>query len=489
MQYEDWKKELRNKLVEIGFSKDEADRKATNYRGLFIDEGHDEGISDVIDRIMARPIECFMLPESVRDAWAKKKGRGDCYSGFACGAHLKFLDADGVEKKRRKKTTEGGKRLMYQKLKDSEERGFREETEMMRFFMLQKRKDRWLTPSVETLQLEELENAPIVLEDVKERHHIESLSDEAVTETMGGSGLLLSYVSDGKREYMPVRETAVSSLCERAGLDGRAIKHCYKHCKSVLAALLNEGFNLWDKESKVLVRDEKISAVHSNAYAVMPTFDLLSTLHEALKDIFGGYELESCTTSHRYTYCTYRLNNSDDIMRILNRAMRRSGHEELTGVPLLGFTTSDTASSGANIYPYILCEGLKMRIGDPITMKHMGEKNTEQFKDNCQDIFSLYSHAADQLEALAEVKIDYPRQCLVSVAKRLGLPTAATKEISDDMEMEWEEHVTALDIYTTLWKVVATIKTDSKESALNNQEKVARAIHLDYKSYDFNVSI
>lgn len=130
-----------------------------------------------------------------------------------------------------------------------------------------------------------------------------------------------------------------------------------------------------------------------------------------------------------------------------------------------------------------------MRIGDPITMKHMGEKNTEQFKDNCQDIFSLYSHAADQLEALAEVKIDYPRQCLVSVAKRLGLPTAATKEISDDMEMEWEEHVTALDIYTTLWKVVATIKTDSKESALNNQEKVARAIHLDYKSYDFNVSI
>ena len=58
---------------------------------------------------------------------------------------------------------------MYQKLKDSEERGFREETEMMRFFMLQKRKDRWLTPSVETLQLEELENAPIVLEDVKER--------------------------------------------------------------------------------------------------------------------------------------------------------------------------------------------------------------------------------------------------------------------------------------------------------------------------------
>ena len=74
MQYEDWKKELRNKLVEIGFSKDEADRKATNYRGLFIDEGHYEGISDVIDRIMARPIECFMLPESVRDAWAKKKG-------------------------------------------------------------------------------------------------------------------------------------------------------------------------------------------------------------------------------------------------------------------------------------------------------------------------------------------------------------------------------------------------------------------------------
>ena len=192
MQYEDWKKELRNKLVEIGFSKDEADRKATNYRGLFIDEGHYFRISDVIDRIMARPIECFMLPESVRDAWAKKKGRGDCYSGFACGAHLKFLDADGVEKKRRKKTTEGGKRLMYQKLKDSEERGFREETEMMRFFMLQKRKDRWLTPSVETLQLEELENAPIVLEDVKERHHIESLSDEAVTETMGGSGLLLT---------------------------------------------------------------------------------------------------------------------------------------------------------------------------------------------------------------------------------------------------------------------------------------------------------
>lgn len=487
MQYKDWEEALKNKLIEIGFSQAEAAWKATNYRGLFVDESHYERTDDVINRIMSRPIECFTLPEEARNAWAKKMHCSDYYTGFASSAHLSFLDEKGEEKKRRRKAAKGGKRM--KKLKDYEERGFMEEKQMMDFFKLQKESDRWLTPAVETLHLEELENAPIVLEEVKERHHMEAVSDDAVTETMTGSGLLLSYVSDGHREYMPVRETAITSLCERAGLDGRALKHCYKHCKSVLATLLNEGFHLWDKESRVLVRDEKISAVHSNAYCVLPTYDLLQTLHEALKEIFGGYKLESCTTSHSYTFCTYRVDKEEEILRILNRAMRRSGHEEIHGTPLLTFTTSDTASSGANIAPFLQYNGVKMKIGDSIKMKHMGEKNEEQFKENCKDIISLYSHAADQLEALADVAIDNPRQCLVSVARKLGLPMAATKEISDDMEIEWGEKVTALDIYMTLWRIAAAVKAESKEAALNNQEKIARAIHLDYKSYDFNVAV
>ena len=61
-------------------------------------------------------------------------------------------------------------------------------------------------------------------------------------------------------ELYPVRMTAYKSLPDRAKIGGTALP---KLSRKVLAEVLNECLKLYSADALLLIRDEKISAVHS----------------------------------------------------------------------------------------------------------------------------------------------------------------------------------------------------------------------------------
>ena len=123
-------------------------------------------------------------------------------------------------------------------------------------------------------------------------------SQEAVDDTKAGLGLAMG-LYDG---YYPIRDTAYKSLLDRAKISGSALP---KLSRTVLAAVLNECLHLHSAEALLLLREGKISAVHSGDavdYSVLPISELLGTLKTKLDARFPGNVFLAGYTDHAITY-------------------------------------------------------------------------------------------------------------------------------------------------------------------------------------------
>ena len=99
-------------------------------------------------------------------------------------------------------------------------------------------------------------------------------SEDAIEDTAANLGLALNV--DGS--IYPVRSTAYKTLTERAKINGTALP---KLSRKDLANVLNACLSVHNSDALLLIRNEKVAAVHSGDetdYSVLPMDDLLVTL-------------------------------------------------------------------------------------------------------------------------------------------------------------------------------------------------------------------
>lgn len=118
----------------------------------------------------------------------------------------------------------------------------------------QAKNSRWIRCKVANLQVEPLgESSPLI---GNLSAFAAGTSQEAVEDTAENLGLAMRL----NGELYPVRMTAYKSLLDRAKIGGTALP---KLSREVLAEVLNECPKLYSADALLLIRDEKISAVHS----------------------------------------------------------------------------------------------------------------------------------------------------------------------------------------------------------------------------------
>ena len=103
-------------------------------------------------------------------------------------------------------------------------------------------------------------------------------SEDAIKDTAANLGLALNV--DGN--IYPVRGTAYKTLTERAKINGTALP---KLSRKDLANVLNACLSVHNSDALLLIRNEKVSAVHSGDetdYSVLPMDELLVTLEKKL---------------------------------------------------------------------------------------------------------------------------------------------------------------------------------------------------------------
>jgi len=370
-------------------------------------------------------------------------------------------------------------------LKDHEEKQFFEIKGLLEFLRLQKEKDVWMQPIIAETSIMDIPNCPNLQPEFISRYNLNCTEDE-FRENMLDTGIIIAIPGDSSKNYLFVRDTAYASLCDRSGLKGPSLSKSFKTSKEHFSKILNLGLQLWtEKKGKLLIRDGKVSAFHSNEYVPLPAYDLVNRLERGLSGDFPGSEFKEAMLTHSMLRARYEFpRQKDDILSSLNRALKRKGKPPVTGMPVLELCSSDVATSGANIYTGLYTDDGYIRTGADLKVKHKGDATLADFDDNAAKVYSLFKDASKKLEELEAIPMMYPTDAFLHIAHDQLLPKRASEEAADEFDINRPIKCSALDVYFALWNIDVKAEQTATPSELRLQEQIARALRLDFKKYD-----
>jgi len=355
---------------------------------------------------------------------------------------------------------------------------------MLDYHQMQAESSRWLRCSVNELSVEALDadsanyaNPSLFAADVGE---------EAIKDTTEHLGLALKV----QGELYPIRETAYKTLLDRAKINGSILP---KLKRETLANVLNECLHLSSTEALVLIRDEKISAVHSGDetdYSVLPIDGLLEKLTEKLDERFPDSEFIQGYADHSITSGLWKMPNQRTellgaYIKALSGYMANAKLDKL--VPGVRFITSDTGVASAKVSALLLGGSYPIHIGGGIAGEHRHKTSIEDFDKALDQLFAQFGDSIKKLQKLLGVYLNYPVNAMTRVCKKLALPKKAAVEAINMFEMTYGGGIaTAHDVFMAMQEILYTLKCENtpQSKLISVEENMARALTLNWEDYD-----
>lgn len=348
----------------------------------------------------------------------------------------------------------------------------------------QHRNSQWIRAKVNDLQVEPLDKTSPLCGNLAA--FAMGTTQQAVDDTAANLGLAMCV--EGKR--YPVRDTAYKSLLDRAKIGGSALP---KLSREVLSSVLNECLSLFKAEALLLVRDEKICAVHSGDeadYSILPMDELLTTLQVKLDQRFTGNVFESGYCDHSVMSASWTLpGQKDDLIGIYTKLLDAQGKSKLSTklVPGIRFVTSDTGVASAKVSALLVGGQYPIHIGGCISVDHRHQSKISDFDAALDQLFAQFGDSIAKLQKLLDIQLDYPVNAMTRVCKKLSLPKKAAVEAISMYEMSYGGGVaTAHDVFFALQEIPFILKTKNfpESKLLVVEENLARALTLKWSDYD-----
>lgn len=346
------------------------------------------------------------------------------------------------------------------------------------------KESRWQRCKVSDLHVEPLDRRSPLIGNLSA--FASGISSDAVADTASNLGLAISV--DG--QMYPVRGTAYKSLLDRAKISGSVLP---KLSREKLARTLNDCLELFSSEALLLIRDEKVSAVHSGDptdYSVLPIDQLLVTLEKNLQSRFPGAEFEQGYRDHAITSASWTMPaQKEDLLGTYEKMLTTTGKAKMAAklVPGIRFITSDTGIAAAKVSALLMGTQYPIHIGSCVAVDHRHQTTVGDFAVALDQLFAQFADSVKQLQHLLEIPLDYPVNAMTRVCKRLSLPKKAAIEAIAMFEMAYGGGpATAHDVFMALQEIPCILKSsDTPESKmLAVEENLARALTLRWSEYD-----
>lgn len=293
-----------------------------------------------------------------------------------------------------------------------------------------------------------------------------------------------------------VRDTAWGTLCETAKLSGSALG---RMSSDRLADTLNNGIAVARGFTLMLVRWDKAAAFHSDGnggYAIMPISELLETSKREVSAKLGEMRFKKGYNSHGYTQALWELPESQgQLMASYQQvlAQARTGNVAANFMPAVLFESSDTASTSARLTPiFITGSGALVRLVSGVEVRH--EKRTdgalygvELFEQKSREIWAMFNDAVQKAGELAQITVDYPENCVVSLCKRYAIPKKYGDSARESVaHMAVNGAVSAHDVYIAMSEIVGEAQIAGASGKTINflTEAVAKVLNADWSEHD-----
>lgn len=277
-----------------------------------------------------------------------------------------------------------------------------------------------------------LDNDPLVL-----NHNSRELSEEVLADTSFGSGLLLNLGGN----VVSIRDTAMNGLHNAAKLSGSAFGRMEK---TIEAEVLQHGLDVAQGSSTILLRCGKVSGIHSSKYVVMPISELLTATETMLKKQFGGIRFTAGNITHAITTARWALVDAQPkLMQKYQDALSISGIAiNPDWMPVVDFSTSDTASSAAVAVPGFLDtkNGDTFRFSKGIEVRHerthdkSGKEGVELYEYKVSALYSMWEESAQKIKEMASFPFRHPENALVEIANKIGMPKKYASQCLNTLE-------------------------------------------------------
>ncbi len=356
---------------------------------------------------------------------------------------------------------------------------------MMRDYHEKQSKDsQWVRCKVNELQIEPLDaNSPLYSSSLP---MAPGVTRDAVDDTAENLGLAMDI--DGA--VYPIRTTAYKSLLDRAKIGGTVLP---KLSRKVLSDVLNECLKLYPSDALILIRDEKVSAVHSGDavdYSILPIDELLLTLQNTLDARFPGNEFEYGYSDHSLTSASWTMpNQKDDLVGNYAKHLDSIGKSYLAKnlVPGIRFMTSDTGVASAKVSALLMGGQYPVHIGSCIAVDHRHQSKVEDFTKALDQLFAQFGDSIAKLQKLTEITLTYPVNAMTRICKKLSMPKKAALGAIQMFEMSYGGGpATAHDVFMAMQEIMFLLKTENtpESKLLFIEENLARTLSFDWEQYD-----
>lgn len=312
------------------------------------------------------------------------------------------------------------------------------------------------------------------------------ITQGAVDDTAENLGLAMRV--DGY--YYPIRMTAYKSLLDRAKIGGTALP---KLGRDVLANVLNACLKLYSAEALLLIRDEKVSAVHSGDevdYSILPVNELLAALKAKLDSRFSDNKFNAGYCDHALISASWSLPaQKEDLLGTYIKTLTAQGKGTMASrlTPGIRFMTSDTGIASAKVSALLTGGQHPIHIGSCVEVDHRHQSKISDFEAVLDQLFAQYGDMVSKLQELLEINLDYPVNAMTRVCKKLSLPKKAAVEAISMFEMAYGGgSATAHDVFLAMQEIPFILKTQNtpESKMLAVEENMARAITLNWSDYD-----
>lgn len=345
-------------------------------------------------------------------------------------------------------------------------------------------RSQWERRRVKDLWVEPLDKKAPLYSDLSS--FARGVSRDAVEDTAKNLGLAMR-MAEG---CYPIRDTAYKSLLGRAKISGSALP---KLKRDTLASVLNACLGLYGEEALLLIRDEKVTAVHAgdaSDYSVLPVNELLRALQNKLDERFPGSKFENGYCDHALVSASWSMpDQKEDLLGAYAKLLAAQGKAALASklMPGIRFLTSDTGVAAAKVSALLTGGQYPIHIGECVAVDHRKGHTVADFEQALDQVFAQFGDQVEKLQKLLSVELEYPVNAMTRVCKKLCLPKKAAVEAIAMYEMAVGANpATAHDVYFAMQEIPFILKTQGapESKLLAVEETMARALTLRWSDYD-----
>lgn len=115
--------------------------------------------------------------------------------------------------------------------------------------------------------------------------------------------------------------------------------------------------------------------------------------------------------------------------------------------------------------------------GKPLCAIHKGDNGIKKVRENLEMSFDMFKKSAEEFVRMTYIKVNYPKQCFLNIAKRLSMPKPVALEIAEEIGQIFDggKTTTAKFIYLSLTRILEKMIKKSERDVCEMTNQIAHA--------------